>query len=177
MRAALFAALLTCGILMGPQVKAEEEVIIEIKPVIFSLAAYDECQKKTHDDGAICLMVLNDWLDKHPDDWGKAAEMVRRTQYPHVSLPYFAVALEKSQVTCADTGMAQAVTSALALPAESGKDKIEIAREIVLNHCFAEMRDPVKVELTNSYVFANICKGMGERKALSDLQRKKCAAL
>jgi len=176
MRGLILALAVIAGGLFASTPASAEQIIVDVKKTFSSLDEYQQCQAESY-SGSECQKMLDEWLKTHPDDWGKAAEMVRMNQNAHVAMPYFATALEKQQAGCDHSGLAQVTTSTLALPPAGNETKIAAAWDVVVNRCFKELEAPVKAELTNPYVFKNICKGMAERQALSDLQQKKCDAL
>lgn len=167
------AVLAACVLFTGEQARSEE-YIIEIKRKLTSIDEYQECQNWTY-SGEECNAIMNDWLKSHPEDWGRGAELVRKNQNAYVAMPYYATAVEKGQVQCSDSGLAQATTAALGLPADNTV-QIAAAKKVAMGQCFEALREPIKAELTNSYVFENICKEMSAKKALSSLQEKKCNA-
>jgi len=136
---------------------------------------YYVCQQENY-SGVYCLEALDIWLEDNPDDLLKAARAVRKTMNSPAALPYFSK-LENLSELCGDEDLTQAVIGGLSLPAQEA-ERVSQAQKIAFEICYADMKDAIKAELSNSYVFANSCKQLMDKEdMLGSLQKKRCESL
>jgi hypothetical protein len=154
-----------------------QPVVLDLDYHLSSLAQYGEC-RKLDDTDTVCDKSLDEWLANNPQDWGKAAKMIRKYRNWPYAMPYFRTAVDKKEIGCEDPELATAVTSTLGLTKgdETGDMRIAAAQDVA-SRCFDQLKDAMEHEMTDKTVFANICPLFSDRKALGSLRQKKCDAL
>jgi hypothetical protein len=138
------------------------------------LEEYDRCQTMDY-DGDHCQDALNRWVDAHPGDAFKAAQMTRKKMNAWAALPLFKKAFDKNQGNCKDEDLKLAIVSGMDLPPDNYKDIVATAKELGLKKCVNEMKKPIADAATGgSYAFKNSCKELITLGMIGGLKKKQC---
>jgi hypothetical protein len=133
--------------------------------------------------GGDCTERLLGFVDADPDNKKLALEagkLVRLNQMAYAAVPFFerAVAGGKNTAGCSDEDLQLAVMSGLALPKPD--PRLGSAINIASKLCWVQLSDGIASEFAKyskgEYFFENTCPMLAERKMLSSLQAKQCAA-
>jgi hypothetical protein len=146
------------------------------------LAGYDKCFGTGYggNDCADRLLVFVKLDEKNAALAFDAAKIVRRHVTPSSSVPFFALALERStdkawtEKACGDRVLHEAVAAALYEPPTY--DRAKAAASIARGKCAAAL-DPVLVDALaegSSYAAQNGCPILVERKKLTPFQQAYC---
>lgn len=141
-----------------------------------SLDQFQVCLRSNH-EAKPCMDKLDLWLESHQEDHAKVGALISESMEEYYAFPYFAAAFESGDIFCNHDGLTKSVVSVLSFPARENEKAVEAARRIFLDRCFAPMKDAISDGLINPNVFANICKGMAEKDALSNQQALDCSVI
>jgi hypothetical protein len=149
--------------------------VVDREYVFDKLSDFELCQQEAY-TGAYCMDALKRWLSAHEQDSFAAAKLVRKHMNAYNAVPFFAAVKDKSGDFCKDHDLELAVVSGLALPADDS-EVLPQAKELAFGACFADLKDGIKKEFSDSNVFANSCHHFLKEGSLGGMQTKKCEAL
>jgi hypothetical protein len=134
---------------------------------VASLADFDKCQKDYADGGSdACLEALRSYVDAQPKNAFQAGKRARLHFNHWAALSFFAKAFATAPTAeqCADSDVAAAVASGLALPTDD--PNAALAQKIAGQQCWDQVRTAVLGELKGggAYYRDNACALIAAKK-------------
>lgn len=170
----LFAAGLFLIVFVQPAMAIK---FVDGQVILAKIDEYQTCQSKDY-SGQWCQEALERWVKDHPGDAFKAGKLTRQKMNHWAAIPFFSQAFAEKKGDCGDVDVRMAVVSAINLPPQSNSEIVEKAKKIGVEICFPQMREAIaEVATIDSYAFANVCKILIVKDALTGLKQKKCIEL
>lgn len=172
----IFRTLISIMVVSGFALSAQALRATKGQVILDKLEEYDRCQTMDY-AGDFCHDALVRWVDSHPADAFKAGKMTRLKMNAHNALPFFAKALDRKELACADEDVKMAVISGLGLPTDA-KESIKTAKKIGLEVCAKEMQDEItSATRRDEGMMKNVCKDLVAKNLLKGVAAKRCQAL